>query len=131
MFDKGLTYLVAFGLPGYLHSNQSANALEFSHRVKGQILSIKGVTEVSLGVTTGTSYCGILGHPKRQEYTVIGQMVNKAARLMCNYIGCVSCDQDTLFHSKRPIHQFTVLPKKVLKGISSTGNIYEYLGVEL
>ncbi len=33
MFDKGLTYLVVFGLPGYLHDNQSAHALKFSYKV--------------------------------------------------------------------------------------------------
>lgn len=102
MFDKGLTYLVVFGLPGYIHDNQSAHALKFAYRVKGQLHSIKHVKDVSLGVTSGGTYCGVLGHHLRQEYTVIGRFVNIAARLMCNYPGKVTCDQDTLYHSKLP-----------------------------
>ena len=130
MFDKGLTYLVVFGLPGYMHDNQSANALKFSYRVKSLLNSIKHVSEVSLGVASGSTYCGVLGHPLRQEYTVIGRKVNKAARLMCYYPGKVTCDQDTLYHSKLPVHHFSLMEAKVLKGISNVGNIYEYLSSE-
>ena len=41
----------------------------------------------------GPTYCGVIGHPARHEYTVIGRTVNKAARLMTNYPGVVSCDE--------------------------------------
>ena len=130
MFDKGLTYLVIFGLPGYIHDNQSAHALKFSVKVKGQLSAIRNVAEVSLGVTSGQTYCGVLGHNLRQEYTVIGRVVNKAARLMCYYPGRVTCDQDTLYHSKLPVHHFSLMEFKALKGIQNVGNIYEYLGAE-
>ncbi|CAG7835347.1 unnamed protein product [Allacma fusca] len=127
MFDKGLTYLVVFGLPGYMQDNQVANSLNFAYRMKPALRSIDHVQQVSIGCTTGSSYCGILGHPRRHEYTVIGKKVNKAARLMCYYPGKVTCDQDTYYSSKLPGHYFQQLEAKALKGISNVGLIFEYL----
>lgn len=88
----------------------------------------KSIREVSIGVTTGATYCGVIGHPRRHEYTVIGKKVNKAARLMCYYPGKVTCDQDTYYNSKLPSYYFQLQEAKNLKGISNVGNIYEYVG---
>ncbi|ODN03429.1 Adenylate cyclase type 10 [Orchesella cincta] len=49
MFDKGLTYLVVFGLPGYINENQSAHALKFAYRTRLALKSIRGVTDCSIG----------------------------------------------------------------------------------
>jgi adenylate cyclase 10 len=57
---------------------------------------------------------------------MIGRNVNKAARLMCNYPGRVSCDQDTAYHSKLPMAHFELLEYKELKGIANPGKIYEF-----
>ena len=38
-------------------------------------------------VFSGHVFCGVVGHDYRHEYTVIGKMVNMAARLMCHYPG--------------------------------------------
>ena len=35
-----------------------------------------------IGVTTGQAFCGIVGNQTRREYTVMGDVVNLAARLM-------------------------------------------------
>lgn len=64
---------------------QCAHALKFSYAARRSLLGIQGVEEVSIGVTTGACYSGVLGHPRRQEYTVMGRKVNKAARLMVYY----------------------------------------------
>lgn len=130
MFDKGLTYLVVFGLPGYINENQSAHALKFAFRTRLALKSIKFVTEVSIGVTTGSCYCGIIGHPRRQEYTVIGRKVNKAARLMVYYPGRLTCDQDTAYFSKLPIDNFKLMEAKELKGIKDVGKIYEFVNAD-
>lgn len=41
----------------------------------------------SAGVTSGSTFCGVVGHAHRHEYTVIGRTVNLAARLMIHYPG--------------------------------------------
>jgi adenylate cyclase 10 len=66
-------------------------------------------------VTTGLTFCGVVGHRERCEYTVIGRKVNMAARLMCNYPNMISCDQET-YHSSRLNSGFIrILPNKPLK----------------
>lgn len=56
----------------------------------------------------------------------MGLPVNKAARLMCNYTNIVSCDRETLLHSKLESGHFELLEQKTLKGIHNAGPIYEY-----
>lgn len=36
----------------------------------------------SIGITTGIAYCGITGSQSSREYTVLGDVVNTASRLM-------------------------------------------------
>ena len=38
--------------------------------------------DASVGVTTGTVFCGIVGSSKRREYAMVGDIVNLSARLM-------------------------------------------------
>ncbi len=66
-------------------------------------------------MTTGLTYCGVVGHKERCEYTVIGRKVNMAARLMCNYLDIVSCDQETYYNSRLHSRFFQILPDKALK----------------
>lgn len=72
------------------------------------------------------TYCGVVGHPLRREYTVIGRVVNKAARLMVAYPNKVTCDQQTFLHSKLKAAYFTLQPDKPLKGFKNVGPIYEF-----
>ncbi|CAH1791954.1 unnamed protein product [Owenia fusiformis] len=126
MFDKGCTFLVIFGLPGYKHENDCAHALQCSYRMKKKLDMIKNVQQTSIGVTTGMTFCGVVGHPYRHEYTVIGKKVNMAARLMMHYPGKVTCDNDTYHHSKLSRANFKNLELKKMKGLINIGTIREY-----
>lgn len=66
-------------------------------------------------MTTGLTYCGVVGHPVRCEYTVIGRKVNMAARLMCAYPNMISCDQETNYNSRLNSRFFQKLPNRTLK----------------
>ena len=79
-----------FGLPGYKHENDSAHALLCAHHIFIELRELSTlIKQTSIGVTTGLTYCGVLGHNHRHEYTVIGRKVNMAARLMMYYPGKV------------------------------------------
>ncbi|XP_022103709.1 adenylate cyclase type 10-like isoform X2 [Acanthaster planci] len=127
MFDKGCTFLAIFGLPGYKHEDDCARALQCSYRLLEHLKATPNVTQASIGVTTGSTFCGVIGHVHRHEYTVIGRKVNMAARLMMHYPGRVSCDPETFHHSKLARHFFRELPHKEMKGVRNAGVIQEFV----
>ncbi|KAG5893841.1 hypothetical protein JTB14_002567 [Gonioctena quinquepunctata] len=129
-FDKDLMLLVIFGLRGFKHELESQIALKCAIECREKILAMEHMQEIAAGVTTGQCYCGAFGHTLRREYTVIGLVVNKAARLMCAYPNRVSCDRATFLHSKLEARNFILQEYKTLKGIVNPGPIYEFKGVE-
>ncbi|XP_078349307.1 adenylate cyclase type 10-like isoform X2 [Oculina patagonica] len=127
-FDKGCTFIVIFGLPGDKHEDDPARALKAGHRILDSLHQIMDITNESIGVTTGRAFCGVVGHRDRHEYTVIGRKVNMAARLMVNYPGVLSCDDDTYKSGKSKLKKedFVILPFVKLKGIAEPGTVREY-----
>jgi class 3 adenylate cyclase len=92
--DKGLLFLLTFGLPPLEHPNDPARAvlacLDIAEALK------KFDIVVRMGVTTGRNFCGLVGSPSRMEYTVLGDSVNLAARLMSNAPPYgILCDEET------------------------------------
>ncbi|XP_071834307.1 adenylate cyclase type 10-like isoform X1 [Apostichopus japonicus] len=126
MFDKGCTFLCMFGVPGYKHEDDCARALKCAYQISERLKNGPNVSQVSIGVTTGSSFCGVVGHVHRHEYTVIGRKVNMAARLMMHYPNKVSCDPETYHHSKLPRSFFRQLPHREMKGVRQAGVIHEY-----
>ncbi|GAA5531509.1 adenylate/guanylate cyclase domain-containing protein [Herpetosiphon gulosus] len=74
--DKGSSFLVLFGAP-VAHENDSDRAAHCA-------LELRALPEFEarIGINTGFVFCGLIGSDRRQEYTVIGDTVNLAARLM-------------------------------------------------
>ncbi|XP_045778992.1 adenylate cyclase type 10-like isoform X2 [Maniola jurtina] len=126
LFDKDVMILVIFGLRGFKHESEAQAALKCAYGIKKSVSALDGVLEVSIGVTTGQVYCGVVGHPLRREFTVIGAIVNKAARFMCNFRNKITCDEATFVKSKMSSNGFTLQPPTELKGIIQPGKIYEY-----
>ena len=81
--DKGSTFLIIFGDKGSINVNNDNNicmdAILCALAIKKE-LEKKNIIS-SCGVTFGKVFCGILGSMFR-EYTVLGDKVNLAARLM-------------------------------------------------
>lgn len=69
----------------------------------------------------------MVGHPQRQEWTVIGSTVNKAARLMTAYAGQITCDQATRYDAELPSYYFTKQETVPLKGFSNDGFFYKFV----
>ncbi len=76
MGDKGSKAIILFGAP-IAHEDDAGRALRCA-------LDIRTLPQASvhIGINTGYAFCGQVGSPERQEYTVMGDAVNLAARLM-------------------------------------------------
>ena len=60
------------------------------------IVRVAPDAKAKIGVSTGRTFCGVVGSKTRREYTVLGSMVNLSARLMqaANW-GCILVDAET------------------------------------
>ncbi|XP_017785074.1 PREDICTED: adenylate cyclase type 10-like [Nicrophorus vespilloides] len=125
--DKDLQFLVIFGLRGFIHELDSQRGLNCARRCHKQILQVTGIKSISASVTTGLSFCGVIGHNLRREYSVIGLSVNRAQKLLSAFTNKISCDRQTFFHSKLEARNFLLLDSKALKGVTNLGPIYEYV----
>jgi len=76
MGDKGSKAIILFGAP-IAHEDDPERALRCA-------LDIRDLphADVHIGINTGYAFCGQVGSVLRQEYTVMGDAVNLAARLM-------------------------------------------------
>ncbi|XP_045150711.1 adenylate cyclase type 10-like [Echinops telfairi] len=129
MFEKGCMFLCVFGLPGDKKQNECAHALESSFSIFSFCWENLAETKlVSISVTNGPVFCGVVGAVARHEYTVIGPKVSLVARMIAAYPGMVSCDEVTYLRSTLPAYNFKKLPEKMMKHISSPGKMYAYLG---
>ncbi len=78
--DKGTVMLVLFGAPPFFHEDDPTRAVAFGLGL--QTVAQTQDLKISIGITEGIIFAGPVGAPNRREYTVIGDQVNLAARLM-------------------------------------------------
>lgn len=77
--DKGSKFLITFGAP-ISHEDDPDRAVILSKEIEE--ISRKENLKVSIGINFGVIFSGIIGNEQRCEYTVMGDNVNLAARLM-------------------------------------------------
>jgi len=78
--DKGSVLLVLFGAPPFFHEDDEVRAVACALAL-GKVAA-RHRLEARIGLAAGPLFAGPLGAPQRREYTVIGDTVNLAARLM-------------------------------------------------
>lgn len=74
--DKGSKLLVVFGAP-MAHENDTERAMHCALALR----ALPGAPP-RIGIASGLVFCGMVGAEQRREYTVMGDTVNLAARLM-------------------------------------------------
>jgi class 3 adenylate cyclase len=116
MDDKGVTAICGFGLPPLAHENDARRAIEAAIELR-QRLNARNIP-TSVGVATGTVFCGIYGSDTRRQYTVLGSAVNLAARLMQAAKDSLWCDEATCQAASAPSLQFESKGEVALKGRS-------------
>lgn len=113
--EKGWLMIAAFGLPGHTHTDDPIRG------VLAALAAIKTMKERGLtariGVTTGKLLCAVVGGAGRVEYTLFGDAINLAARLMVRGAkdGDVVVDATTMSLAKRRV-QFDDLGPMRFKG---------------
>ncbi|MBN1484574.1 MAG: tetratricopeptide repeat protein [Chloroflexia bacterium] len=83
--DKGTTIMALLGAPPLAHEDDPTRALRCAQDLIDQLhehAAEVGLGGLSIGVTTGHVFAGPVGGESRREYTVMGDAVNLAARLM-------------------------------------------------
>ncbi len=121
--EKGTTVVAAFGLPPLAHQDDPKRAVRAASAIF-EVLRAIGV-ECAIGVATGRVYCGEVGNARRREYTIIGRVVNLAARLMqeAKQAPGILCDEET-FRASRGCFAFETLPPRQLKNIEGPSHCF-------
>lgn len=98
MDDKGSTLIAVFGLPPLAHVDDTPRGVLAALSIKEALQQFE--LRPSIGITTGMAFCGVVGNKGRREYSILGDSVNLAARLMqhAKETGAgVICDRATEF----------------------------------
>lgn len=78
--EKGVMLTAAFGLAPLAHADDPLRGVRAALALQLQLDAVGQPS--SIGVCTGMVVCGCVGSDRRCEYTVVGDVVNRAARLM-------------------------------------------------
>jgi len=78
--DKGATLVAALGLPPLAHEDDASRGVQAALTMQAALQDLNW--RCAIGVTTGRAFCGVVGNETRREYTMMGDVVNLAARLM-------------------------------------------------
>lgn len=125
MDDKGSTLITVFGLPPLAHEDDAIRAVLSALEICTRLIDF-GLSP-SIGITTGTAFCGIIGALSRREYSVLGAIVNLSARLMQHAIKSrggilldhctrIACGDRLQFQKCKPIS---------VKGLSKKVTVYQ------
>lgn len=121
MEDRGVILVAAFGLPPQANENNAERAVRAAILISDQ-LRTRAVGH-GIGITTGLAFCGTFGSDVRREYSVLGDIVNLAARLVQIAEDEVLCDEATVRACGTRVLSTQLLPVRV-KGKAEPVDIY-------
>ncbi|MBN2362993.1 tetratricopeptide repeat protein [candidate division WOR-3 bacterium] len=121
--DKGLTALVIFGAPK-ARENADLLSLRFAADVVSKIHGAKA------GLDYGLSYAGLTGCLFRNEWTVIGDVVNTSARLMARAEPGEIIVSETLARCSSDIASYDLYNTERLKGKKKKQDLFVLKGLK-
>eukprot|EP00736_Rhodelphis_marinus_P011959 Rmarinus@m.8260 len=123
--DKGSTLIAGFGMTSVTHADDPQRAVLAALDIL-KALELAGVRSF-IGITTGNAFCGVVGNQVRREYTVMGEVVNRAARFMMKVgeQGGILCDDDTRSRALNAKNVFfETMEPVMLKGYSEPTPVF-------
>ncbi len=81
IYSHGLKLILIFGAP-VAHEQDSTNALRLSLELNRELARLNLHLNCRIGINSGFVFAGDVGPPYSKQYTVMGDTVNLAARLM-------------------------------------------------
>ena len=124
--DKGVSLLAALGLPPLAHEDDPDRGIKAAITIHERLKSM-GIRS-AIGVSTGRVYCGVVGSTERREYTIMGDSVNLAARLMQNAREGILCDFASFNRASSEI-DFSEPEQIKLKGKTNFERVYRPLRI--
>lgn len=123
---KGPTLVAALGLPPFSHENDAERGVRAAWDMHAALSDLG--FESAIGVTSGRALCAAVGGVARREYTMMGAIVNRSARLMQAATvsrggPAILCDAST-FHAARARLRFAPLSPLALKGVAEPVPVY-------
>lgn len=122
---KGPVIKAAFGLPPQAHEDDAVRAVHAAMAIQVALRSLGH--DVEIGVAAGRAFCGEVGNQRRREYTTVGAVVHRAARLMQASAEGILCDEAIRNAAQQRI-TFTPLDPLPLKGLSEPVAVYRPCG---
>ena len=92
--ESGANLLVLFGIPPVVHPDDPVRAVRCAIEMRDALREIG--QQSSIGVATGTAFCGLIGNDTFRAWTTYSEAVNLAARLMGLQQGTIQCDEATV-----------------------------------
>lgn len=126
--DKGIVLIVAFGIAHFTHVDDPLRALDFAT----DVCSALGSKEINcfVGIATGRVYAGPVGDQSRQDFALVGDVVNLSARLM-GYAYKISMQRNKLKdgnHDRIKVHKFVICDKTTKRRASD--GIFKFKSID-
>lgn len=112
--EKGISMVAAMGLPPLSHYDDPARGVGAALLIQKKLRELG--LRCAIGVTTGRAFCGEVGNARRREYTMMGDVVNLAARLMSAAKDHGILTDLATFHASESTYEFEELEPIPLKG---------------
>ncbi len=118
---EGITLMAALGLPPLAHEDDALRAVHTAQAIQEALDEMD--MRCAIGIATGRAFCGAVGSARRLEYTMIGDVVNVAARLMESASDQIFCDTTT-YEAARMRLRFAALPPRTIRGKADPVAVY-------